>query len=343
MEEKVAAIYDYVKSNFLWDETNRKYLSNTIRKVFDEKKGSSSEINLLMSSLLEKTGIQVFPVLLSTRDHGFVREAMPVSTQFNYVICLVKLGEKAILLDATDKFLVMGMLPENCLNGNGLMVSEEGFEWINLQPTVKTRTVVNADLSLTQDATLKGRLKLDRSGYHGISSRKSYLTKGETAYIKEFTKAHSWELSKSEFQNTKELSQPFKELHELIVNEHITSAGGTYYFNPFIYDREGSNPFKQEKRIYPVDFGTPYDEMNIIKFTVPDGFLIEELPKSKVIALPNSAKYTFNCSQMGNIINITSNLSISRSLFSQEEYPNLREFYNQVVAKQEEQIVLKKK
>ena len=32
-----------------------------------------------------------------------------------------------------------------------------------------------------------------------------------------------------------------------------------------------------------------------------------------------------------------------RSIFDQTEYPNLREFYNQVVAKQAEQIVLKKK
>jgi hypothetical protein len=36
-------------------------------------------------------------------------------------------------------------------------------------------------------------------------------------------------------------------------------------------------------------------------------------------------------------------MSINKTLFAQDEYPNLREFYNQVVAKQDEQIVLKKK
>ena len=40
---------------------------------------------------------------------------------------------------------------------------------------------------------------------------------------------------------------------------------------------------------------------------------------------------------------LTSNLQINNSLFSQEEYPSLRLFYDQVVAKQSEQIVLKKK
>jgi len=36
-------------------------------------------------------------------------------------------------------------------------------------------------------------------------------------------------------------------------------------------------------------------------------------------------------------------LQINKSLFIQDEYPHLREFYNRVVAKQAEQIVLKKK
>jgi hypothetical protein len=36
-------------------------------------------------------------------------------------------------------------------------------------------------------------------------------------------------------------------------------------------------------------------------------------------------------------------LQVNKSLFMQEEYPDLREFYSLVVAKQAEQIVLKKK
>jgi hypothetical protein len=57
----------------------------------------------------------------------------------------------------------------------------------------------------------------------------------------------------------------------------------------------------------------------------------------------NAAKYVFNVAQSGNSIVITSNMQINKNLFTQEEYPNLREFYTQVVAKQAEQIVLKKK
>lgn len=57
----------------------------------------------------------------------------------------------------------------------------------------------------------------------------------------------------------------------------------------------------------------------------------------------NAARYTYSVAQNGNIISLTSMFHINKSLFTQLEYPYLREFYNQVVAKQAEQIVLKKK
>jgi hypothetical protein len=57
----------------------------------------------------------------------------------------------------------------------------------------------------------------------------------------------------------------------------------------------------------------------------------------------NAAKCTFNISQTGNRIFIMSNLQINKTLFMQEEYPPLREFYARLVSKMAEQIVLKKK
>jgi hypothetical protein len=343
-EQKVAAIFTYVRQNILWNGNNRKYPEKSPKQIIEEKKGSSAEINILLASLLEKAEIPVSPVLLSTRDHGFVRETMPVSTQFNYVVCLARIGEKSILVDATDKFLPIGMLPERCLNGNGFAVSKDGFQWVSLQPTIKTRTVFDTSLSLSESGELTGSVKIDKSGYNSAEARKSFTTKGEKDYLRAFIEGRSWTISKSEFQNVNEVQLPFKEIHEVAINEHITEAGGTIYLSPFILAKTDENPFKQEKRNYPVDFGHPFDEMYLVRITIPDGYLVDELPKSKAFLLPgNAAKYSYNVSQSGKTLNITSNFSINKGLFNQEEYPNLREFFSQVIAKQAEQIVLKRK
>jgi hypothetical protein len=116
------------------------------------------------------------------------------------------------------------------------------------------------------------------------------------------------------------------------------------YLNPFVLLRQEENPFKSEKREYPVDFGSPHEKIYMIKITIPDGFLVDELPQSRVMVLPdNTAKYSYNLTQISNQIIITSGFQINRNIFVQDEYPHLREFYNQVIAKQAEQIVLKKK
>jgi hypothetical protein len=343
-EDKVATLANYVKLNFAWDGNQRKYTQLPLKKVFENKKGNSAEINLLMASMIDKAGIKVLPVLLSTRDHGILRETVPVSTQFNYVVCLVRIQDKNVLLDATEKLLPIGMLPERCLNGRGFAVSKDGFQWISLESKFKTRVLTTADLVLSQTGELSGKLKFDCNGYVALNKRKQYLLDGEQEYLKDFLGSHSWELKSSEIQNAREIHNNFIEVHDLTVNENMTLAGEMIYLDPFISFSHKDNPFKAQERHYPVDFGSPVEDTFFLKLTVPDNYTVEELPGSKLISMPeNGAKYVYNVSQTGNQVVITSMFHINKSLFTQLEYPYLREFYNQIVAKQAEQIVLKKK
>ena len=344
-EQKISAINTYVARTIEWNGNSYKFTSGSLKKVLDEKKGSSADINLMLGSMLEKAGFKVSPVLVSTRDHGFVRESIPISSQFNYVVCLVKLSDKSILLDATDKYLPTGTLPERCLNGSGFVISPDGAHgWVPLKSPSKSRRYYNVDLALSHSGELHGKVNIDQSGYYAQSGRKKLLAKGEEEYVKEITDSHSWAVEKKEFKNVKDVGEGFKEAYEVIIKDHAIATDGVIYINPFIAQQEKENPFRLEKREYPVDYGSPLEKMYLCKFTIPDGYVVDELPKSLVLKLPdNSAKYVYNLVQTGNAISLTSNLQINNSLFSQDEYPHLREFYTRLVAKQAEQIVLKKK
>jgi hypothetical protein len=117
---KIKAIFDYVKSHVKWNSVIDKIPDHSFKKVLEEKKGSSSEINLMLVSMLQKSGLEAYPLLISTRKHGKIRYSVPMFSQFNDVICMVKLADKKILLDGTDTNLPMNALPERCLNGDGL-------------------------------------------------------------------------------------------------------------------------------------------------------------------------------------------------------------------------------
>ena len=342
-QQKTAAIFSYVRNNMEWDGVKDQYADN-LKKVFESKKGTAGDINILLGAMLDKADIPVEMVLLSTRDHGFIRQEYPMEDQFNYVICTAKLGDKRLTLDATDRYLPIGVLPERCLNGAGLIISKTNHGWINLDAKTKSKTVVSSDLTLKESGELTGKVNYTFDGYDAHRVRKDYFAKGETDYLKQFLEDKSWEIQKSEFLNLKEIDQNAKQLHELIISEHCTLAGNVIYLNPYVTSQLKENIFKHEKREYPVDFGSPADRTYMCKIVLPEGYTVDELPKPKIIVLPgNAAKFSYNISQTGNVLNVISMLQINKALFLQDEYPHLREFYNQVVAKQSEQIVLKRK
>jgi hypothetical protein len=343
-EDKITAIVKYVKGNVEWDGHSTDHSSSQLKKVLELKKGNSAEINILIASMIEKTGLMVFPVLSSTRDHGFIRQSYPQSTQFNYVLCLVRIDGRDIILDATEPLLPVDIIPERCLNGMGMAVAKDGPFWVDLINPTKTRVVAVGKFNLNEAGNLVGELNVERTGYAGLRQRKHFLQKGEAEYLKEFIDTRQWSVSKTIIENVKEFWEPFKENYNVEIPANATVSGDIIYINPFVLLQKTSNPFKSEIRNYPVDFGFSNDEVYSITLQIPDGYLVEELPKAKVIMLPQgTSKYSYNILQMGNTITLTSNFSINKSLFVQTEYSMIREFYNQVVAKQAEQIVLKKK
>ena len=85
--------------------------------------------------------------------------------------------------------------------------------------------------------------------------------------------SRSWVVEKSEFKNAKEIGEGFKESHEVVINDHVVATDGLIYINPFIALQEKENPFKLEKREYPVDYGSPLEKMYICKISIPDGYV----------------------------------------------------------------------
>ncbi len=341
-EQKIAAIHNYVRQNIEWNG-NKDFLADPVREIIERRKGSSGDINLTLASMLEKAGIPVSMVLLSTRDHGFIRREYPMQRQFNYAVCEVQIGDKLVMLDATQRNLPAHILPERCLNQVGFRISKTNSGWVEIKPSAKSRTVVSANLTLDPSGELSGVLSYTLGGYDAGKMRAAYFSKGEAEYLKSALEP-TWQIENSTFEGIKDLEAPVKTKHELTIPEHAVVAGDLIYISPFVTERIEENPFKREVREYPVDFGSPIEKTYICQLTIPEGYEIDEMPQSKIFMLPgNTARFLYNAGQTGSMITVTSTLQINRNLFLQTEYPNLREFYNQVVAKEAEQIVLKKK
>lgn len=85
------------------------------------------------------------------------------------------------------------------------------------------------------------------------------------------------------------------------------------------------------------------EEQYTFSLNLPEGYSVEELPESVRVVLPNQgAAFTFQTRVAGPMLQVVSTLQINQTIFSPEAYPQLREFFDLVVSKHAEQIVLSK-
>ncbi|UOG75889.1 DUF3857 and transglutaminase domain-containing protein [Hymenobacter tibetensis] len=345
---RVAAIHALVRKAVKYDGYDRLYSTSSIRKAYDQHRGTAADVNLLLIAALREAGFQANPVLLSTRNHGIVnQEFMPLLSRFNYVVAHVALPEgKEMLADATEELVPCGMLPTRCLNTTGRLIMPKAADsrWISLTPQQRLTEYHNVQLTLDEKGGYTGKVHSEHSGYAGLRQRGQLSEKGEKKFVEELLKGREgWNIGKYQFNQRDVLDKP------LGLDYELTSAGGDaaasmLYLKPLQHFGNTRNPFVHEDRKFPVDFGCALDETLVMTLTLPAGYEVEELPKPTSVALPdNGGRFMFQAQPLGSTIQITSRLSLARPVYSAEEYASLREFYRLVVAKQTEQLVLKKK
>jgi hypothetical protein len=103
------------------------------------------------------------------------------------------------------------------------------------------------------------------------------------------------------------------------------------------------NPFKQDKRKFPINFVYPFLDKYIVNVTIPEGYEIESLPEqSAVIIQGDQVKLKYLINTTDNKIQIIYRLEINAALISYEYYEDLKAIFNEMIKKENEKIVLKK-
>jgi len=343
----VAAIHHLVHKSVKYNDQDRLFTSGTLRHAYDQHSGNSAEVNLLLIALLREAGLEANPVILSTRDHGRVNPMYALLTKFNYVVAHVALPDnKEVLIDATEGLVPCGTLPGRCLSGTGrlLMPKAAQSRWIDLTPATRYVAYRQVQLTLDEKGGYTGKVHQEHGGYAAVSQRSRLNKSGEKKYMEELAKNHEgWDIPKYAFVDQENPSKP------LSLDYELSSAGsdapaGILYLNPLKHFGDDKNPFLHEDRRFPVDFGAPQEETIMITVNLPAGYDVEELPKTAMIDLPdNGGRFTYAVSPGQNTLQIISRMSLRKAVYSAEEYTYLREFYSRLMAKQAEQIVLKKK
>ena len=343
-ERRISLIFDFVKSRVKWNEYYSKYTNDGVKKAYKTRVGNVAEINLMLTSMLRYAGLNANPVLVSTRRNGI--PLFPTREGYNYVISCVELPTGNVLLDATNKYGSPNILPYRVLNWEGRIIKKSGTSsLISLYPEVNSKTTTHMLVNLSEDGDISGNFRGVKTNHSALSYRNRYSSSDQDNFIEKLeSKYEGLEVSDFELTNFDDLTKPIVEIYKFAIESQADIIGDKIYFSPLFFLKTKEDPFKLKKREFPVDFGYPSTSLYRVTISLPEGYIIESIPKSEAFALPeNFGLFSYKISHYQSTVQLLIETKINTPIIGSLYYDTLKTYFNKLIEKESEQIVLMKK
>ncbi len=344
--EKIVALYDHVRTSYAFDGRQRLLMDDQIRDVLSAKSGSTAELSLLLINMLREADITAFPVLISTRDNGALMTQYPLTSQFNDVVVYASADGREYLLKPTDRYRPYDLLPASNRTSTGLLITDDGFEWIPMQSDKMFRSLTSVDASLSDDGTLVGTLTSSDGDYAASLRRSTYAGSDEPTTFARDTYFGSLTgidvtVDSAAVENADDLSKPFEILARFQAPGMATAAGDFLYLNPTLVSEWSSNPLTAPVRAFPVDFDWGYSVVYLARIALPEGYrMAEPVKPTSVRRLDGKASYLRQVTETDGVVQVQSRVILSETVFPPERYAELRTFFEEVTSGQAEPLVL---
>lgn len=344
--QQLAAIYSFVKQKMSWDKVRSIACEDGVEKAYERGSGNAAEINLILTAMLREAGFNADPVAVSTRTHGI--PVFPTIDGFNYVVTRVKLGTANLLLDATEKYGIPGIIPERAINWVGYAINKDGSaEQVNLIPAKPSKTVVYVTAQLNPDGSAEGKARLQHFDQFAFNFREHISDLKEELILENIENNYfnsDIEIAEYKMLNKEDLGKPIIENFSFNKEDQCEIIGDKIYVSPLLFTGRIQNPFKLNKRDYPIDFGFPYEYQYLITINIPEGYQLESVPESVAFEMPeNIGSYQLNISQRPNQVQVKLNSNINAPLISPQGYEMIKNYFSQIVEKNKDRIVIVKK
>lgn len=342
--EKARKIYQYVRDHFSCTRYSGVTVEQSPKATFKAGKGTVAEINLLLTSMLRAAGLKADPVILSKTAHGYAYEIYPLVSRFNYVVTQVEADGRPLYLDAAHNHLGFDKLLPDCYNGHARVVNEEASPVYFYADSLKDRKVTALFLNKGTKSLWEGSMNQTPGYYESYELRERIKAEGKEKFFADVQRAYGTDvkLSETAIDSLDNFDAPIGLRYNLAFSPEKEDL---LYINPMFGEGYKKNPFKSAERNYPVEMPNATDETYILNMEIPEDYAVDELPKQIMVKFDDEGKsyFEYRVQASGNAIALRSRVKLDRAYYEPDEYVNLREFFNLIVKKHNEQIVLKKK
>ena len=125
------------------------------------------------------------------------------------------------------------------------------------------------------------------------------------------------------------------------INNFADVIGEYIYFSPALCQRLDKNPFKLEKRSYPIEYPYPYINLEEIIIELPEGYGVIELP-APCRFLRKGQRFDRIVKKENNTLHYSRRLYVKELTYIPRQYEKVKGLYSLIVKADQDQVVLKK-
>lgn len=342
-QEKMEAIFEFVKQKVKWNDRNSAYVSDRLKKVYDEGIGNAADINMILVAMLNYADFEANPVVLSTISSGLA--LFPSITKFNYVIARVKVDGEFILLDASSKHSSPNILPTKALNGQGFELTSYGFKNVELVPEEASNINYNLLAQINEAGNISGQCRVFYFNQFGLNARSAFSNQSQESITKLLNKHYKLDhISNFSQLNLENLQKPLVQSFKFEeASGFVEKIGDKLYLSPLIFLSMENNPFKEQERKHPVDFTFPKSYTYRLQIDLPQDYVVDYIPEKAVYKMEDDVlSFSYIIQEYNGKLVIDVSKNISTAYVLPNNYHHLVKYYNSMFEKENEKVVLVK-
>jgi hypothetical protein len=320
---------------------------NNVEDVWKNQYGHRSSINRLFVALARAAGFQAVVVRIGQRDDVFFKKGLQDENQLNGEVAIVNVDNKDVWLDPGTPFCPYGLLSWENTGVQGIRLAKDGGTFVVTPQPDHTQAIMARTARLKwEDGALNGKVYVQFRGQRALRWRLRMIEDDDAGLKKEMEdEVKGWfpEGSTVKLASIKDARTSTQMLDvDFDVNlVGIGSAVGSRLLLPgSIFQAAEKNPFRFEKRVHPVYFRFPYQELDEVTIELPSGLNAENLP-TDVVQQTNFAYYDNKWSKTGNVLMVQRRFAMMGFVFRNDLYPNLKDFFEKVNTRDQETAVLR--
>ncbi len=308
--------------------------------------GDGRDITWVYLGLVRAAGIEAYPVWVSSRDQYFFNAKAMSINELNANVVLVKLNGKDVFCDPGTAFAPFGLLPWNETGAIGLRLDKDGGGFVQTGLPGSADSVVErkADLKMSEDGTLSGKVTMTFSGLEALRRRIEERNEDEAErkqYMEDQLKEFVPVGIEAELTNKPDWNSSSPTLvaeYNLKVPGWATAAGHRALVPVGLFGASEKHLFTHKDRVHPIYFQFPCQRKDDVSIELPLSWKVTTVPPSR-LQDSKAVVYDLKITNENGVLHMTRLLRNDLLVIEQKQYPSLQGFF-QIVRTGDEQAIV---